>query len=62
MLEKNLLLDKRIIKRNILQGRITNEEYQEFLRTLPDRAKDSVMVVSEVVAGSYKVDSLEVGE
>ncbi len=32
------LFDKRVVRRNIREGRVTKEEYQAFLQSLPDRA------------------------
>jgi len=60
--EKDLLLDKRIVERNIKQGRISREQYEQALKALPNLAKKSTLVVSEVAAGAYKVDYIELEE
>ena len=33
---KNMLFDIRLMERNLKNGSITQKEYQEFLKTLPD--------------------------
>lgn len=33
---KNMLFDIRLMERNLKNGLITEKEYQEFLKTLPD--------------------------
>jgi len=56
MIEKDLILDKRIIQRNIDRGRLTEQEYQEALGNLPDLEDGAEEITVEVTEGEFKVD------
>ena len=56
MLEKDHLFDIRIIERNYKRGTITEKEYLEFLKNLPDEAEKAEEVEVEVEEGEFTVD------
>ena len=56
MLEKDHLFDIRIIERNYKRGTITEKEYLEFLKNLPDEAEKAEEVEMEVEEGEFTVD------
>lgn len=50
MTKKNLsLFDSRIYKRNIAQGLITQEEYDQYIKSLPDDTDASTTVDLEAI-------------
>lgn len=54
MLEKDLILDKRIIHRNIQRGNLTEEQYKKAIASLPDLSAKAIEVQSEVKEGDYE--------
>ena len=56
MLEKDHLFDIRIIERNYKRGTITEKDYLEFLKKLPDVADKAEEIEVDVEEGEFTVD------
>lgn len=56
MIEKDHIFDKRIIARNMERGRLTEAEYLEHLKALPDEAGKAEEIVVEVEEGEFKIE------
>ncbi len=55
MLEKDHIMDKRIIRRNIDRGRLTQAQYDAHLASLPDVEDKAVAQTIEVRSGEFEV-------
>lgn len=55
------LFDKRAIKKSISKGLVTNGDYKDFLKSLPDESKnaDSLKVFTEEEENILTFDSVE---
>ncbi len=56
MLEKDHLFDIRIIERNYKRGTITEKEYLDFIKELPDEADKAEEIEVDVEEGEFTVD------
>jgi hypothetical protein len=55
MLEKDHIMDKRIIKRNIDRGRLTPKQYQAHLASLPDVDSKATVQTVEIRSGEFEL-------
>jgi hypothetical protein len=55
MLEKDHIMDKRIIKRNIDRGRLTPKQYQVHLASLPDVDSKATVQTVEIRSGEFEL-------
>jgi hypothetical protein len=53
-INKEVLLDKRVVERNIARGLITRAEYEEYLASLEDSAENVIPVEAEFVHRELK--------
>lgn len=56
------MLDKRVLKRNILNGTITREEYQKYLESLPDMQDNIAEDDEEETEGAAEEDVEATGD
>jgi len=55
MLEKDHIMDKRIIQRNIDRGRLTQAQYDAHVRALPDIESRASVQHVEVRSGEFEL-------
>ncbi|MBM4353810.1 MAG: hypothetical protein FJ109_08435 [Deltaproteobacteria bacterium] len=55
MIEKNLIMDKRIIKRNIERGRLTQAQYDAHVKALPNVESHASTQHVEVRSGEFEL-------
>lgn len=45
---RDMLLDRRVVERNIRKGIVTREEYEAFLKALPDATDNSELIAAKL--------------
>lgn len=45
---RDMLLDRRVVERNIRKGIVTREEYEAFLKALPDSTDNSELIAARL--------------
>ncbi len=51
---RDMLLDRRVVERNIRKGIVTRDEYESFLKALPDAADNSEAIRAKL--GEHDAD------
>jgi len=54
--DENFLFDNRISQRNIAAGKISNEDWDSYLKNLPDMA-DSCEDIADIIFGENKEET-----
>jgi len=53
---RDILLDRRIVERNIRKGVVTREEYERHLQTLPDVAGNAELIAARLGEREEAID------